>query len=292
MASVTIGMPVYNGATYLDSALASLCAQTFVDLKILIADNASTDETGDIIKKWSALDKRIEYHRHSQNIGAAANYSWVLNNTNSQWFCFAAHDDLWAPDFIALLHEAIKKKPGLLLAAPRMVTLFEDGREDKSFPFRESVESRHSSTYAIAAFLKFSNSGWYYGLFDRSMLISSFKEVSGFGHTWGHDFVVILPAIFAAAVTGSDKAVYYKRQTPLSDQRYRPKTGKEQFVLYRDTLKISLKLLKASPLSIGGKFFLLPRILKYARKIQKPKRMLRALIRDICARSNTGAFDQ
>lgn len=281
MTSVTIGMPVYNGAAYLDGALASLCAQTFAELKILIADNASTDETESIVRKWAARDQRIEYHRHASNIGAAANYLWVLNNTDSRWFCFAAHDDFWSPDFIALLHEAITKNSDYVLAAPRMVTLFEDGREDKNFPFRAGMGNGRSRISTIADLLKFSNSGWYYGLFNRALLISSFERAKEFAHTWGHDFIVILPAIFAGTVTGSDRAIYYKRQTTISDQRYRPKTGKDQFVLYRDTLQMASKLLKASSLSSGEKLLLLPRIIKYVRKIQKPKRMLKALIRDL-----------
>jgi len=281
MASVTIGLPVYNGAAYLDKALASLCAQTFQDLKILIADNASTDGSREIIKKWAAQDQRIEYHRHDQNIGPLGNFEWVLNNTDSRYFCFAAHDDLWSPDFVLALHEAIKKNSDLMLAAPRMVTMFEDGREDNVFRFDEKIKDGTSRLCRIRLTLKKANSGWFYGLFDRLAFISYFEQVAEFKYAWGHDFVIILPAIFAGAVTGSDKAVYYKMQTPLSEERYRPKTGKDQFIIYRDTLRISLKLLKASPLSSWEKKLLLPHIIKYARKIQKPKRMVKALIRDI-----------
>ena len=281
MASVTIGLPVYNGAKYLDAALASLCAQTFQDLKILISDNASTDETGDIIKKWASQDKRIEYHRQSGNIGGFANYEWVLNNANSPWFCFGAHDDLWSPDFIELLYKAITEKPGLLLAAPRLVTLFEDGRQDKIFPFAEEAKNGKTKLSRIAAALKFASAGWYYGLHDRAALVSAFKATQGFGHTWGHDFIVIMPCILAADITGDDKAVYYKRQTPVSDERYRPKTGKDQFILYRDTLHMSFGFLQAAPLSRREKILLLPCLVRYARKIQKPKRILRAFIKDI-----------
>jgi glycosyltransferase involved in cell wall biosynthesis len=284
MASVTIGLPVYNGAVYLDKALASLCTQNFQDLKILIADNASTDETGDIIKKWAAQDPRIEYHRHAENIGAVANFEWVLHNTDSRYFCFAAHDDLWSPDFIASLYEAITKNSSLTLAAPRMITMFEDGREDNIFPFDEKIKDSASRLSRIRLSLKKANSGWFYGLFDRMAFISYFKQVSGFKYAWGHDFIIILPAIFANAVTGSDKAVYYKTQTPLSEERYRPQAGKDQCILYQDTLRESFKLLDDSPLSSWEKKLLFPYVIKYARKIQKFKRMLRAVVKDLFKR--------
>ncbi len=280
MASVTIGLPVYNGARYLDGALESLCAQTFTDLKILISDNASTDETSAIIQKWAEKDKRVEYHRQPDNIGVMANFEWVLNNADSRWFCFAAYDDLWSPDYIRLLYEAVTAKPGLLLAAPRLVTMFEDGRQDNSSPFVEEIKNGRTRLSRIAAALKWSHSTWYNGLFDRAALISALKETQGFKHTWGVDFITILPPIFSCSVTGSDTAIYYKRQTPGSDERYRPKTSRDQFVIYRDTLKELFKLLKTAPLSCMEKAFLLPRLIRYARKIQKPKRILRAFMKE------------
>ena len=73
MVSVTITLPVYNGADYLDQALASLSAQTFRDMQIIISDNASTDATPDIITAWKARDPRIVSHRQSENIGVMAN---------------------------------------------------------------------------------------------------------------------------------------------------------------------------------------------------------------------------
>lgn len=279
MVSVTIGLPVYNGAAYLDKALASLCTQTFTDLKILVSDNASTDETGEITKKWAAYDKRIEYHRQPQNIGASENFQWVLNNTDSRWFCFAAHDDLWSPGFIEELFNAITEKSNIVLSAPRMETLFEDGRPDKIFPFVGKVKSGNTRLSYIVTALKYARSGWIYGLFDRVALVSFFKQTQTFRHVWGSDYIVILAAILAGTVTGSDKAIYYKRQTPLSDERYRPKTAKDQFILYRDIWQEFFRQLQTTSLCTQEKIFLLPPLFRYARQIQKPKRIFSALIK-------------
>ena len=65
---ITIGLPVYNGAEYLDKALESLSNQKFDGLEILISDNASTDDTPSIIKKWQQTDNRIKSFRQSENI--------------------------------------------------------------------------------------------------------------------------------------------------------------------------------------------------------------------------------
>ena len=71
MAAISVGMPVYNGERYLASAIESVLAQTFDDFELLIADNASTDDTEAICRDFASRDPRIRYTRHAENIGAA-----------------------------------------------------------------------------------------------------------------------------------------------------------------------------------------------------------------------------
>ena len=49
---VSIGLPVYNGADFLEEALDSLLAQTFEDFELIISDNASTDRTQEICQAY------------------------------------------------------------------------------------------------------------------------------------------------------------------------------------------------------------------------------------------------
>ena len=75
---VTIGVPVYNGANYLERALSSLADQTYPDVRVLISDNASTDATEEIARSFVAADNRFEYWRNDTNIGAVPNYDKVF----------------------------------------------------------------------------------------------------------------------------------------------------------------------------------------------------------------------
>ena len=97
---VSIGMPVYNGAQYIREALDSLLGQTFTDFELIISDNASTDDTQAICEEYAARDNRITYSRQSANIGAAANFQFVLDKAKAEIFMWAAHDDLWAGDYL------------------------------------------------------------------------------------------------------------------------------------------------------------------------------------------------
>lgn len=94
-------MPVYNGAKYIRDALDSLLAQTVEDYELLISDNASTDETQAICEEYARRDPRIRYVRHGENMGAVANFRFVLENASADIFVWAAYDDTWAADFLS-----------------------------------------------------------------------------------------------------------------------------------------------------------------------------------------------
>jgi glycosyltransferase involved in cell wall biosynthesis len=98
---VSIGLPVYNGAVFLEEAIESILAQDFGEFELIIADNASTDATPDICTRYAAQDSRIHYTRHRENMGAAFNYNHVFSSASARYFKWAAHDDLLRPQFLS-----------------------------------------------------------------------------------------------------------------------------------------------------------------------------------------------
>lgn len=107
---VSIGMPVYNGEKFLKQSLNSLLSQNFVNFELIISDNASTDKTEKICKEYSSQDKRIKYIRQAKNLGSHQNFNFVLQESQGEYFMWAAVDDQWSPNFISLLLEALEKK--------------------------------------------------------------------------------------------------------------------------------------------------------------------------------------
>ena len=97
---VSIGMPVFNGENYLAEALDSLLTQTFSDFELIISDNASTDKTEEICRAYAVRDQRIRYFRNQENLGASRNYNRVFELSSGEYFKWAAHDDLCAPEFL------------------------------------------------------------------------------------------------------------------------------------------------------------------------------------------------
>lgn len=121
---VTIGLPVYNGAATLESAVRPLLAQTFGDFELLISDNASTDATREVAERLAAEDPRIRYVRQPVNLGANGNYSFVAREAHGEFLKWCSASDCCAPTFVERCVAALDAAPDAVLAAPR-TRLFE-----------------------------------------------------------------------------------------------------------------------------------------------------------------------
>ena len=91
---VSVGMPVFNGEKTIAAAIASVLNQSFGDFELIISDNASKDSTGQICKEFANIDRRIKYHRQSNNIGPVNNFQFVVDQSIGDYFLWAASDDL------------------------------------------------------------------------------------------------------------------------------------------------------------------------------------------------------
>lgn len=123
---VTIGMPVYNGARHLARALDSLLAQTFTDFELLIADNASTDRTGDICQEYARRDSRIRYVRHATNRGAVYNWNFVVEQARGEYFKWASGNDWCAPTMLEHCVAALDTEPAVVVVYGRTAYMDDD----------------------------------------------------------------------------------------------------------------------------------------------------------------------
>jgi glycosyltransferase involved in cell wall biosynthesis len=76
--TVSILIPTYNYARHLPAAIESVLDQDFLDFELLIADDASTDNTEEICREYEAKDSRIRFFCHAENLGMVENWNWCL----------------------------------------------------------------------------------------------------------------------------------------------------------------------------------------------------------------------
>lgn len=116
---VSVGMPVYNGATYIRQAIDGILDQTFSDFELVICDNASTDETQQICLGYAASDSRVRYFRNPKNLGGSPNFGRVFELSRAPYFKWAAHDDLCAATFLERGVAVLDARREVVLCYPR-----------------------------------------------------------------------------------------------------------------------------------------------------------------------------
>lgn len=119
---VTIAIPTYNRASaYLPRTLAAASRQSYANLDILVADNASVDDTERVVASFN--DPRVRYHRHPKNLGAAANFNFCIEQGRGSYFLMLMDDDLIDLDFVEACIERAAENPqaGLVRTGTRVI---------------------------------------------------------------------------------------------------------------------------------------------------------------------------
>ncbi len=99
MPKVSICIPTYNRAHYLEYAVNSVLKQTYQDFELIICDDASSDSTPTMISQWS--DPRIRYIRQPENLGRSKNMRSGFAAAQGEYFLKFDDDDALTPDFLA-----------------------------------------------------------------------------------------------------------------------------------------------------------------------------------------------
>jgi glycosyltransferase involved in cell wall biosynthesis len=135
---VSIGIPVYNGGKFFRETLDSFLAQTFSDFELVIADNASTDETEDIAREYAARDRRVRYFRNTSNIGLSRNHNRVFELSCGEYFKWAPADDICCPTYIERCVEVLDRNSDVVLVYPKTRFIDQEGHhlgiEDPGWP--------------------------------------------------------------------------------------------------------------------------------------------------------------
>lgn len=124
---LTVGLPTYNGETYLPEALDALLGQTFGDFELIISDNASTDGTEEISRDYAKRDERVRYVRQPENRGCAFNHNYLVGVARGELFKWASDDDLYARTLLGACVEVLDANPDVILSHSWTAMIDADG---------------------------------------------------------------------------------------------------------------------------------------------------------------------
>lgn len=93
---VSVIMPSWNTSNFIAESIQSVIDQTYENWELIIVDDCSTDNTDEVVAKFT--DKRIRYFKNEKNSGAALSRNRALREARGEWIAFLDSDDLWNPD--------------------------------------------------------------------------------------------------------------------------------------------------------------------------------------------------
>lgn len=109
---VSIAIPAYNHAAFIEGCLASVCAQTYPELELVLIDDGSTDGTYDIAQHFLA-PRRSRFRRlvveRAENRGVSRNSNTCIEACNGDWVHLLGSDDMLKPEKIARIQASIEQ---------------------------------------------------------------------------------------------------------------------------------------------------------------------------------------
>ena len=106
---ISVIVPVYNVAQYLEKSIASIQQQTYKNLEIILVDDGATDESGRLCEKIAEQDERVlVYHKENEGLSQARNDG--LKQAHGDYVIFIDSDDYIHPEMIASLYQQLVKE--------------------------------------------------------------------------------------------------------------------------------------------------------------------------------------
>ena len=203
---VSIGVPVFNEATYLAMTLDCLLAQDYPNLEIVICDNASTDATPEICARAADRDPRIRVLRAEENLGATANFQRCIDEASGDFFMWAGGHDLWSSNYVSQCVAALDSHPAAVIAVPESNWIDENGQVYGS---RASVlDTRDMAPLARLLTLLWANMHPIYGL----IRIEKLRACGALPNYPGADLVLLARLILEGDFVPAPLALWSRRQ--------------------------------------------------------------------------------
>ena len=120
---ISVIIPVYNTAPYLDRCVQSVIDQLYQDWECILVDDGSTDDSGPLCDKWAVNDSRIKViHQANQGVSVARNHG--IEASSGEYIAFIDSDDWVEPNYLSAM---IIQTTGTDIVVSGQIREYEDG---------------------------------------------------------------------------------------------------------------------------------------------------------------------
>ena len=112
---ISIALCTYNGRRNLKPQLDSLLTQTYTQIEIVACDDASSDDTFEILTQYAQRDARLRCRRNPHNLGFSGNFEQAIRLCRGELIALCDQDDIWLPQKLEVLLEALNRREAVMV---------------------------------------------------------------------------------------------------------------------------------------------------------------------------------
>ena len=170
---------VSNEGKDLDESIKSIYEQNYLDMEILIGNNASTDNSTEIIDNYAINDSRIIHINREKNIGALQNWNDLVHRANGEYFVLAGGHDKWTPNYLKNLSKELDENENAVLAYAKTQWIDKNGKHIKKAT--TFIDTSGLSALGKFVSLMFSNQHYVMGLSRTADIRKTRKQLEIIG---------------------------------------------------------------------------------------------------------------
>lgn len=126
MPKVDIVVPCYNYGRFLEACVSSILSQSISDLRVLIIDDGSSDNSVSVARKLEQSDRRVTVRAHSRNQGHINTFNEGIAWASSEYFLLLSADDLLVPGALQRATEVMDANSDVVLTYGECILWFDD----------------------------------------------------------------------------------------------------------------------------------------------------------------------
>lgn len=262
---ISILTPVFNQEKFIGKTIDSVIDQTYRNWEMLIVDDCSTDDSWEIIKKFSLKDERIKIFRNEENIGLVKNWEFLIGRAKGEYIAFLEGDDILLPENFTRKIEIFEKYPEVRMVYCNLAMINEMGKYIiKDYYQKLKVRSyKNERVDPIQYLLSFNQP---FISFSQLMIKKDVLKISGLPRSFDPQEKVFLTSDWDFCFRISTKAKIYFIDRPLLQYRkysasnsvITPKVSRHFLVMlddYEKEFKNNKRVLKAIKYMRGKTYF-------------------------------------
>ena len=208
---VSIIIPAYNVDKYIKKCLSSILEQTYTNIEVIVVDDGSTDQSGQIIDSISKQDFRVHVI-HKKNAGVSAARNTGIEISTGDYLVFVDGDDYLAPDYVEYMISLVENTGANFCLSKCCYT--KSGEEQIEREYIKKLQPEDAVALLLSPDVIV---GCWNKIFNRSLIVKNniqFSTTLFYGE--GLSFITTVSQISNSVGVGNRKVYYYRRNNEAS----------------------------------------------------------------------------